>query len=132
MENYEKQKAAFNDLYDEEKIAVLNEYLYDVNYSDNALFPMDEIDEILSGNTPEEIIRLAFYGGRYGFPQDNFNPNDEYFSFNGYGNLVSIPDYLIQEYCEPYLDDMIAAGALEHLPDDEEEEEEEEGGKLKC
>ena len=124
MENYEKQKAAFNNLYDGEKIALLNEYLYDVNYSDNALFPMDEIDEILSGNTPEEIIRLAFYGGRYGFPQDNFNPNDEYFSFNGYGNLVSISGYDIQEYCDLYLSDMVRAGALGHLLDDEEEEEE--------
>ena len=122
MTKYEKQKAAFNNLYDNEKIALLNEYLYDVNYSDNTLFPMDEIDEILSGNTPEEIIRLAFYGGRYGFPQDNFNPNDEYFSFNGYGNIVSISGYDIQEYCEVYLDDMIKSGALDHLVDDDEED----------
>ena len=59
MKNYEKQKAAFNNLYDGEKIDLLNEYLYDVNYSDNALFPMDEIDEILSGNTEPEQCRTG-------------------------------------------------------------------------
>ena len=115
MKNHEKQKAAFNNLYDGEKIALLNEYLYDVNYSDKALFPMDEIDGLLAWNTPQEIIRLAFYGERFGYENDNFNPNDDYFSFNGYGNLVSISGYDIQEYCDLYLSDMVRAGALEHL-----------------
>lgn len=122
MDNYEKQKQAFEDLYDDEKITLLNEYLDIVNNSDNAIFPMDDIDEMLSGNTPEEILRLAFYGTRFGHFNDNFNPNDDYFSFNGYGNLLSISGYDVQEYCEIYLDDMIQAGALEYLLDDDDDD----------
>ena len=126
MEKYEKQKKAFYDLYDGEKITLLNEYLGNVNYTDHMIYFMDEIDEILYGITPDNIIRLAFYGGRFNFKQDNFNPNDEYFSFDGYGNLVSISRYDLDAYCGRYLDDMIQAGALEYLIDDDEEEEEEE------
>lgn len=130
MEKYEKQKKAFYDLYDDEKITLLNEYLGNVNYTDNMVYSMDDIDEVLYGITPGEIIQLALYGGRFNFKQDSFNPNDEYFSFDGYGNLVSISGYELRYYCDLYLDDMIDAGALEHLidDDDEEEEEEEEGG----
>ena len=129
MEKYEKQKKAFYGLYDGEKITLLNEYLGNVNYTDHMIYFMDEIDEILYGITPDNIIRLAFYGNRFNFEQDNFNPNNEYFSFNGYGNLVSISGYDLEAYCDLYLDDMINAGALEHLIEEEEEEEEEEGGE---
>jgi hypothetical protein len=123
MDNYEKQKQEFHDLYDDEKISLLNEYLESVNCSDNAIYPMEELDDMLSGNRPEEIIRLALYGTRFGFGEDNFNLNDDYFSFNGYGNLISLASYCIEEYCDLYLDDMIQAGALEHLIDDDDDEE---------
>ena len=127
MEKYEKQKKAFEDLRDGEKITLLNKYMESANYTDSMIYPMDEIDELLNGHTPYEISRLAFYGNKFGYERDNFNPNDEYFSFNGYGTLVSISGYDLDAYCDLYLDGMINAGALEHLID-EEEEEEEEGG----
>ena len=67
------------------------------NYADDAFYNMDELDEIFTKG-PWEAIRSAFYGGRYGHQQDSFTPCDEYFYFNGYGNLMSLPEYLIGEY----------------------------------
>lgn len=74
-----------------------NEIMGDLKYYDDEVYDMDDMEEIFPGG-PWGAIRSAFYGGRYGFQQDPFNPNDEYFTFNGYGNLVSIPDYCLQDY----------------------------------
>ena len=63
---------------------------------DDAIESMDLLDEVYADLTPTEVLTRAFFGGRYGFDNDNFNPNDEYFYWNGYGNLVSVNecDYL--------------------------------------
>lgn len=74
------------------------EYLQE-NDSDNAPIDMDSFDEYL--DSPWEAVRSAFYGGRFGFDRDSFNPTDPYFRFNAYGNVESIP------YLDDYLKDMI-------------------------
>lgn len=74
------------------------EYLQE-NDSDNEPFEMDMLGEIW--NDPLEAVTRTFYGGRYGFDRDSFNPNDSYFRVNGYGNGESIP------YLDDYLKDMI-------------------------
>ena len=48
---------------------------------DDAIYSMDDFDEILYGRTPWEIARAAYYG--------EFCPTDSYFRFNVYGNLES-------------------------------------------
>ena len=74
------------------------DYLRDRGYYDDEPFPMDEFNEVF--HAPEEAVRAAFYGGRYGFEQDCFNPNDEYFKYGVY--LESIP------YIDDYLLDIIS------------------------
>ena len=74
------------------------EYLQE-NDSDNEPIDMDSFDEYL--DSPWEAVRSAFYGGRFGFDRDSFNPTDPYFRFNAYGNVESIP------YLDDYLKDMI-------------------------
>lgn len=74
------------------------EYLQE-NDSDNEPIDMDSFDEYL--DSPWEAVRSAFYGGRFGFDRDSFNPTDSYFRFNAYGNVESIP------YLDDYLKDMI-------------------------
>ena len=69
------------------------------NDSDNAPFEMDMLGEIW--NDPLEAVTRTFYGGRHGFNNDSFNPNDNYFRVNAYGNGESIP------YLDDYLKDMI-------------------------
>ena len=74
------------------------EYLQE-NDSDDEPFEMEMLGEIW--NDPLEAVTRTFYGGRYGFDRDSFNPNDSYFRVNSYGNGESIP------YLEDYLKDMI-------------------------
>ena len=83
------------DIYNEaaEELDAYNGYLGDDRY-----YSMDELDDLYSGTEHTEILYRAFYGhdedvwtiNKYGGKEYGpFNPNREYFTFNGYGNLVS-------------------------------------------
>ena len=62
---------------------------------------MEDLDEYLKGYAPTEILNKMFYG--------DFNPNNDYFKFNVYGNLESYNEWeLIEEY-EIYIDEIIEA-----------------------
>lgn len=76
-----------------EELDSYNGYLGDDRY-----YSMEELNYLYSGQEPQEILARAFYGSdadtwstdssgdkTYGA----FNPNRNYFYFNGYGNLVS-------------------------------------------
>ena len=84
------------------------EYLSEF-YPDDCAYPMDELDE-LTNFTAEQAITRAFYGYDY-FPKDPrsikepFNPNREYFAFNGYGNLVSIEKYYYLDWMKRSIDE---------------------------
>ena len=90
--------AAMEDMSDSELLCIHREYLDAVNGYDDYIYSMDEFDEILHGQTPEWIANRVFYG--------DFNPNYEYFKFNGYGNLQSICSYELKDYI--YIDDIAA------------------------
>lgn len=91
IEYFENNEDIFNDCIEE--LDSYNGYLGDDRY-----FLMDELDELHNGTEPSELLRRAFFGydeetyttdrdgnKRYGA----FNPNRDYFRYNGYGNLVS-------------------------------------------
>lgn len=72
---------------DEDMISEYNEYLIDNGYE-----PYEsDLETMLEGFTPFEIIQKTFYG--------KFNnPYDDYFQFNGYANIDSFSSYqVIQE-----------------------------------
>lgn len=65
---------------------------------DDRHYSMDELDEIYRGSDPLEILRRAYYGrddDAYATDSSGyktygeFNPNRDYFYYDGYGNLVS-------------------------------------------
>lgn len=62
-------------------VALHNEYCYENNNYDDEIIEMERFDEICEGMTPSDIARSIFYG--------DFNPNHDYFHFNGYGNFES-------------------------------------------
>ena len=83
------------DTYNEaaEELDSCNGYLDNYRY-----YSMDELDDLYNGTKPTEILYRAFYGhdedvwtiNKYGDKEYGpFNPNREYFKYNGYGNLVS-------------------------------------------
>lgn len=72
--------------------------------NDDRFMPMEELDDIMSGESPSYILARAFYG-HDGNTGGEFNPNRDYFRFNGHGNLVSTdfreyPEYLSAETVE--------------------------------
>lgn len=91
IEYFEQNGDTFNAAIEE--LDCYNGYLGDDRY-----YEMEMLNDIYSSTEPEEILRRAFYGHdedtwttdahgnrEYGA----FNPNRDYFRFNGYGNLVS-------------------------------------------
>lgn len=64
-----------------ELLSIHSELCSAANYYDDEVFSMDDFEEIVSGWKPLELAQRIFYG--------DFNPNRDYFYFNGYGNLVS-------------------------------------------
>lgn len=107
---YEKIKAYFEE--NEEIFNVCIEELDGWNgyLGDDRYYPMDELDELMSGKSVTDLLNMAFFGhdektwttNSYGEKEYGaFNPNREYFTFNGYGNLVSA-DY--KDY-SAFLDD---------------------------
>lgn len=76
-----------------EELDSYNGYLGDDRYYD-----MEMLNEFYNGVEPAEILARAFYGhdgdtyttdGSGNNTYGEFNPNRDYFYYNGYGNLVS-------------------------------------------
>jgi hypothetical protein len=70
-----------NDMSDDEMVELYNRYCEANNYRDDFIYRAYELDEILEGRTPTDILCMGFYG--------DFNPRHDFFWFNGYGNLES-------------------------------------------
>lgn len=66
-------------------IALHNEFCDKHGDPDSIIYQMGEFNEILSGTDPDDITRMMYYG--------KFNPNDDYFCFDGYANLASFNSY---------------------------------------
>lgn len=90
---YERLCEALHNMSTEELVLVHNEYCEAANYMDDWIYSMDDFDEIMSGQSPWEIARCAYYSGE-------FCPAHDYFWFNGYGNLVS-GDFSLDLICIP-------------------------------
>jgi hypothetical protein len=124
MELFESNEELFNQTIEE--LDGYNGFL-----GDNRYYEMDMLSEFYCGTDPIEVLNRAYFGyDSETWHTDSsgnkiygaFNPNREYFSYNGYGNLVSsnykdystyLDDYFInavidnQDYL--YLDDEITA-----------------------
>lgn len=83
MDKQKQIKEYLKGLNDSELLSIYNEYA-DINYYER-VYNMVEFDEICESMTASDIARRCFYG--------KFNPNDNYFIFNGYENFDS-SDYL--------------------------------------
>lgn len=73
---------------------------YDSCFDDAIYYDMDSFDEILDGYTPMEIAQMIWFG-------NDFNPNNDYFRFNAYGNLESADWRDVEVEAEDLKDDII-------------------------
>ena len=62
---------------------------WDLSLEHLQVFSMDEFNEIMEGYDPLEIANRIYFG--------DFNPNHEYFRFNGYANLESLDEYDLKD-----------------------------------
>lgn len=123
-----------------EELDSYNGYLNDDRY-----YSMEMLSDFYSGTDPIELLRRAYYGRdddtwttdasgnkTYG----EFNPNREYFYYNGYGNLVSsdykdysthLDQYAIESMSEnrAYIDEIESDEELSALFNELEEDENE-------
>lgn len=122
MKNIEQVKDfLINDLTDNDIFEIWNEYAQKNNYDE--IFSMDEFDEIMERNSPTDIANSIYFG--------EYNPNDNYFQFDGYGNIKTTSN--IEEFVDygelaEYIfdnDDDLGNNELRDFLDEEDEESEE-------
>lgn len=85
MKTYDEKVEAIKNIIEgmdeSDAVALHNEYCYETNNYDDEIIEMERFDEICEGMIPSDIANHIFYG--------DFNPNHDYFHFNGYGNFES-------------------------------------------
>lgn len=81
-EHLAKLKAIVDGLNLDATVILYNAVCYELNYPDNMIYSISELDDLLCDLTPSEIVRTVSYG--------DFNYDYEYFTYDGYGNLKSI------------------------------------------
>ena len=141
---FEEHEDIYNDCIEE--LDSYNGYLGDDRY-----YYMEDLDDLYSGCPASEVLARAFYG----YDEDSwhtdssgnkiyggFNPNRDYFKFNGYGNLVSadyrdysdvLDSYFVEEAAENrrWIDtidnDLELAALFDAMDEDDDEDDDEEG-----
>lgn len=126
MTRYDAIKEALDRLSISDLVEVHNNYCDADDKYDDHIYSMEDFDEIMSGKTPWEIARCAYYG--------DFCPAHDYFWFNGYANLESsdfstgriytddIAEYIDRTEDALYCDEL--QEILDEYEDAEDEEEE--------
>lgn len=79
------------------EVEEFNMFMDEMGYYDNMVFDMGEIDEHFQ--SPSDALRSAYFG--------SFNPNDDFFTYNGYGNLETIHERDLDYYMEDFESDII-------------------------
>lgn len=99
--NIEQAKNILIDnLSDDELIEAYYKYCEYNNDMDSVVYDMSEFDEVMDCCTPFEIAQKVAYG--------EFNPSDDWFTFDGYGNLQSFRNSdVFESFCEGVDDDYI-------------------------
>lgn len=85
-------------------ISIWNEYCDKCNMYDDRVYYMEELDDIFYGQDVTYILNRAFFGHDQWSEESAFNPNRAYFTFNGYGNLISLDWVSYNEYADSFGD----------------------------
>lgn len=77
-----------------EQVAIFNEWAYSTG--NEPVYYIEEFNEVCAGFSPLDIVFKVRFG--------DFNPNHDYFTFDGYANLESIEN--VAEWLEDYVDEL--------------------------
>lgn len=110
---------AIEEMSSEEQMEVHNQYCENANYMDDQIFYNDEefFEMFFNGRTTE-LIRAMEYG--------DHRINDKFVKFNGYANLESFNDVVLEIDINCIAEDILETDAANYYSIELEEEEEEE------
>ena len=92
MTKREQLSKLLNEMCEPDLVYLYNEYCQETNNYDDEIYPIDMFDEINRELDPWEIAAKVFYG--------DFNPNHDYFKFNGYANFISINKWDLDRFID--------------------------------
>lgn len=102
MTKYERIIEAFKEMNENELISLWNEYCREVNKFDDEIMDAYELEEwVNNSNDVMGILNRFYFGSDDCEKGTSANPNRNYFTFNGYGNIISF-DYIYNEYKEEF------------------------------
>ena len=108
----EKIRSIFEEMDDAEIVSIWNEYCYDCNLYDDEILDYERMEELIQNSNEDGMywINRFFYGSDDYSTEGSANPNRDYFTFNGYGNVISF-DYIYNSYTNEFnhidIDDLI-------------------------
>lgn len=83
-------------------VAAYNELCEIESRYDDRLYGMDELDEIYPKSS--DLLPRWFHGYRFNpynsEAREENNPYDDYFFFNGYGNICTVQEYDVTKFCD--------------------------------
>jgi hypothetical protein len=100
----EKLLELFKNMDDSDIVSVWNEYCYASNSYDDEILDYDRLEDLIKCDSQNDAfywINRFFYGSDDYSNEGGANPNRDYFTFNGYGNIVSF-DYIYNSYSEKF------------------------------
>jgi len=98
---YNEIRKLFAQMDDNEIISIWNEYCEATQHYDDRIMDAYELEDIFYGVDPLELVNRFFYGSDVYNEESGANPNRNYFTLNGYGNIVSF-DYIYNEYSDKF------------------------------
>ena len=102
MRKTERIIELFKEMTDGDLINIWNEYCREVNKYDDEILDAYELEEwINNSNDTMNILNRFYFGSDDEQPNTSANPNRNYFTFNGYGNIISF-DYIYNSYTEEF------------------------------
>lgn len=100
----EKIIALFKEMDEAEVIRIWNEYCYATNCYDDEIMDSYQMEEWLNNCGDVMSALNRFYFGSDDMNNNEYasaNPNRDYFTFNGYGNIISF-DYIYNQFTDEF------------------------------
>lgn len=119
MNKVEAIMNALKEMTNDELVSVWNEYCDANNMYDDRIYYMSELDEVFSGQDATYILNRAFFGHDQWGDESEFNPNRDFFTFNGYGNLISLDWIAFNEYAGKFGDCIDEDALADYIADNE-------------
>lgn len=119
METKQELVDYINSMGVDEKIALHNAYCDAANCMDDCIYAMDDMEAVLDGVDKWELVRMIRFG--------DFDFMKDFWSLNGYGNLVSYNAWELPIYAEDIADyilsekDSLDNDEIQEILDEEEE-----------